>query len=357
MNKGMGEGLITAPGFTHVARIAVTRGAVSGLAISPHGDLLAITHYGDDSFSLVDLDRGAVKQTVVDVDEPFAIAVSDESAARIYVSSASASYDSVLAFDTDANRVVQTYPLAYGVGDLAVSPSGRYVYVGRTGVDGADVVVLDTSNGDEHAINIATAGTVTECLRLSRDGRHLYVAANGASTAALVVVDTQGNRILSSVEIGSSIRDIALSPDGGTAYIGSCGPDFGTVLDAVDIRDARTCVVSATYKIGDAAGVLSRLALSQDGSRAYLVGDTSVTVVSTPTMDVIGSIATGAQPSCAVESPVGDRLYVCDCAGTVTVLAVDATSTPASVLPSQDDATTLQPWDFVDLLALEPSLA
>lgn len=353
----MDEKPITAPGFTHVARIAVNRGAVSGLAISPRGDLLAITHYGDDSFSLVDLDSSAVTQTVVDVDEPFAIAMSDESAARIYVSSASESYDSVLAFDTDVNRVVQTYPLAYGVGDLAVSPSGRYVYVGRTGPDSADVIVLDTSNGDEWAINIATAETVTECLRLSRDGRHLYVAANGASAAAFVVVDTQSNRVLRTIEIGSSIRDIALGPDGATAYVGSCGPDFGTVIDAVDIRDAGKCAVSGTYKIGDAAGVLSRLTLSQDGSRAYLVGDTSVTVLSTRTMDVIGSIATGAQPSCVVESPVGDRLYVCDYAGMVTVLAVEATSTPASVPPSQDGPTTLQPWDFVDLLTLEPSLA
>ena len=71
---------------------------------------------------------------------------------------------------------------------------------------------------------------------MSPDGRRLYVAANGASTAELVVVDTQRNRVLSTVEIGSPIRDIALSPDGATAYVGSCGPDFGTVLDVVDTR-------------------------------------------------------------------------------------------------------------------------
>ena len=350
----------TAPGFLRTGEIAAQRGAVSGLAISPNGGLLMVTHYGDDSFSVIDTNSGAVAQTVIDVDEPFAVAMTDESAGRAYISSASATYDSVLAFDISANRVVETYPLAYGVSDVAVSPNGRHVYVGRTGADGADIAILDTATGDEQAIAVAEAGTVTERLRLSADGRRLYVAANGASTAELVVVDTQRNRVLSTIELGSPIRDIALSPDGATVYVGSCGPDFGTVLDVVDVRDARKCSVAATYKIGDVAGVVSSLTLSRDGSRAYLVGDTSVTVLSTRTHDVIGSIATGAQPSCVIESPAGNRLYIADYAGTITVLAVDAAATPATALTSDDDdaPTTPHPWAaFADLLALEPTPA
>jgi DNA-binding beta-propeller fold protein YncE len=341
------------------AEIAIERGAVSGIAVSADGALLMATHYGDDSFSLIDTNSGAVAHTIIDVDEPFAVAMSDESAGRAYISCASASYDSVLAFDISANRVVESYPLAFGVSDVAVSPDGRYVYAGRTGADGADIAILDTATGDEQAIDIAGAGTVTECLRLSTDGRRLFVAANAASTAELVVIDTQRNRVLSTIGIGSSIRDVALSPDGATAYVGSCGPDFGTVLDVVDVRDARKCSVAATYKIGDVAGVVSSLTLSRDGSRAYLVGDTTVTVLSTRTHDVIGSIATGAQPSCAIESPAGNRLYIADYAGTVTVLAVDAAAIPATALTSDDDApTTPHPWAaFADLLALEPTPA
>jgi DNA-binding beta-propeller fold protein YncE len=354
-----GEDSAKAPGFMRTAEIAVERGALSGIAVNSDGALLIVTHYGDDSFSLIDTNSGTVAQTVIDVDEPFAVAMSNESPGRAYISSASASYDSVLAFDISANRVVETYPLAYGVSDLSVSPNGRYVYAGRSGADGADVAILDTVTGDEQAINIAGAGTVTECLRLSADGRRLYVAANAASTAELVVVDTQRNCVLSTIEIGSPIRDIALSSDGATAYVGSCGPDFGTVLDVVDIRDARKCSVAATYKIGDVAGVVSSLTLSRDGSRAYLVGDTSVTVLSTRTQDIIGSIATSAQPSCAIESPAGNRLYIADYAGTVTVLAVDTAAIPATALTSDDDApTTPHPWAaFADLLALEPTPA
>ena len=214
-----------APGFTPIAEIAFESGAVSGVAVSHDGAVLD-GHPLRRRQSLCDRHRqrrhradGRRHRRTVRRRHVRTIR-----RGCAYVSSAAAAYDSVLAFDIDANRVVATYPLAYSISDLAVSPDGRRVYAGRTGVDGADVAILDTASGDERAISIAGAGTITERLRLSSDGRRLYVAANAASAAELVVVDAQRNRVLSHIEIGSPIRDIALSPDGATAYVGSCGP-------------------------------------------------------------------------------------------------------------------------------------
>lgn len=343
---------IGAPGFSVTGEIDVQRGAVSGLAVSPDGALLAVTHRGDDSFSLIETANGAVAETVIDIDEPFALAISDTSSRRVYVSSATAAYDSVLAFDTDANRVVATYPLAFSVTDLAVSPDGRYVYAGRTGANRADVSVLDTATGHDDAISVTTIpGTTAECVRVSPDGRRLYVAVNGASTAEFVVIDARQNRVLSTVEIGSPIRDIALSPNGSTAYIGSCSADFGTVLDVLDVRDTRKLAVTGTYKFGDVAGLLAQLTVSRDGQRVYLVGDQSVTVLSTTTQDIIGTIEIDGQPSCAIESPDGKRLYIADYAGTVTVLRIAEAPAPSSAQATDDE------WAFPDLLLLEPTLA
>ena len=347
-----------APGFTKVAEIAIERGAVSGIAVSPDGARLMVTHYGDDSFSLIDTASCAVAQTVIDIDEPFAIAVSERSAGRVYVSSASAAYDSILAFDTDANRAVASYPLAYSVTDVAVSSDGRHVYASRAAVNGADVAVVDTWTGDDDAISIATtAGTTPECVRVSPDGRLLYVAANDASTAQLVVIDTRQRRVLNTVEIGSPIRDIALSPDGATAYVGSYAPDFGTVLDVVDIRDTRTATVTNTYKFGDIAGLLAQLTVSRDGERTYLVGDQSVTVLSTSTQDVLGGIAIDGQPACAIESPDGSRLYIADYAGTVTVLTIAATAASIDAPSSDEVPTAPHQWALSNLLGLEPTPA
>ena len=349
------NGRDTAPSFTVLAKIAVGHGAVSGIAISPDGTQLVVAHYGEDALSLIDTAKGAVTQTVIDIDEPFAIATAHAPAGRVYVNVVSAAYDSILAFDVDACRVVATYPVAHSLTDLTVSPDGSHVYASRAAVNGADVAILDITTGEQDAIGIAaTAGTTAECVRVSSDGCRLYVAANGPSTAQLVVIDTHQNRVRGAVEIGSPIRDIALSPDGTTAYVGSCGSDFGAVLDVVDTR---TDIVTNTYKVGEVAGFLAQLTLSRDGERAYLVGDNGVTVLSTSTHDVVGSIAIAAQPSCVIESPDGKRLYIADYAGTVTVLAIGSTTASVDTRMLDDEPTVPNQWAPHRLLGLEPSPA
>jgi YVTN family beta-propeller protein len=335
------------PGFTVEAEIAVQH-AVSGIAVSPDGARLMVTHCGDDSVSLIDTRAGTVAQLVVDIDEPFAVAVSDNGA-RAYISTASTEHDSILAFDMDANQAIAAQPVAHSVTDLAVSPDGRHVYASRTG---ADVAIVDTATGDEDAIAIAAdAGTTAQCVRISPDGRRLYVAANGAFAAELVVIDTHTNRVASTIEIGSPIRDIALSTDGATAYVGSFNPDLGAVLDVVNTR---TNAITNTYKIGEIVGFLTQFALSSDGRRAYLVGDSSVTVMSTASHDVIGSIVTGAQPSCVTESPDGSRLYVADYAGAITVFATASTPDEVPAAPHEWGSPR---WAPSDLLGLEPTPA
>jgi YVTN family beta-propeller protein len=348
----------TPPGFTVEAEIAVQRGAVSGMAVSPDGTRLMVTHYGDDSLSLIDTGYNAVAQTVVDIDEPFAVAVSNEPAGHAYVSTVSPAYDSILAFDMDTNQVVAAHRVAHSVTDLAVSPDGKRVYASRSAANGADVAILDTTTGNEDAIGIAArAGTTAECVRVSPDGRRLYVAANGPFAAELVVIDTQSNRVLNTIEIGAPIRDIALSPDGATAYVGSCGPDFGAVLDVVEIGDTRASAIASTYKIGEIAGWLTQLALSRDGHRSYLVGDHSVTVLFTATHDVIGSIVVGAQPSCVTESPDGSRLYIADYAGVITALTTASTTASADALTPDEVPTAPHQWALSNLLGLGPTLA
>jgi DNA-binding beta-propeller fold protein YncE len=346
--------IVNAPGFTVETEIAVQRGAVTGMAVSPDGTRLIVTHNGDDSVSLIDTRHGEAAHTVVDIDEPFAVAVSDRGG-RAYVSTASAAYDSILAFDMNDNQVVAAHPVAHSVTDLAVSPDGSHVYASRTAAIGADVAILDTQTGTEDAIGIAAvAGTTAACVRVSPDGRRLFVAANGPFAAELVVIDTHTNRVASTVEIGSPIRDIALSADGATAYVASCGPEFDAVLDVID---AWTATVANTYKIGEIAGRVTQLALSRDGRRVYLVGGSRVTVWSTSTHDVIGSIVTGAEPSCLTESPDGNRVYVADYAGAITVLTIAPTTASADARTSDEILTAPNQWAFANLLGLEPALA
>jgi DNA-binding beta-propeller fold protein YncE len=342
----------TAPGFSVVAEIPMRHSAVSGIAVSADGARIMATHYGDNSVSLIDAFDRPGARTAIDTGEPFAIAIAGADGARAYVSTVSAAYDSVLAFDVNTNRVVAVHAVAHSVTDLAVSPDERHIYVSRNAINGADVAVLDTETGTQDVINIAaTPGTTTECVRVGRDGCRVYVAVNGPSTAELVVIDTHQKCVLNTVEIGSPIRDIALSPDGATAYVASCGTDFGAVLDVLDIRD--TATITSTCKISEVVGFLAQLALSRNGERAYLVGDDSVTVLSTLTYDVLGAIMVGSQPSCVVESPDGRWLYIADYAGVVTVLEIGSATASADPATPDGEPADVDQWVISDLLRLE----
>ena len=125
------------------------------------------------------------------------------------------------------------------------------------------------------------------------------------------------------VEIGLAVRDVAVSPDGAVAYVASCCPEVGAVVDVVDTR---TNKITSTRKLGEISGNITGCTLSRDGDRAYLVGDDGVTVLCTLTQDIIGTIAAIEQPSCVVESPDGKRLYIADYSGAVTVAAVAPTT-------------------------------
>jgi YVTN family beta-propeller protein len=310
----------TAVNFSTVTEIRTGHGAISSLAAGAEGTRLLATHYGDNSVSWIDTGTFAVARTVVGVNEPFAIAISGTPPGHAYVSTVSPAYDSIAAIEVGTDRVAALHPLAHSVTDLAVSPDGRHVYAGRTGVDGADVAVLDTTTGQVDAIDITAApGTVTQCVRVSPDGRRLYVATDGPSGGKLVVIDAHRKRVVNTVEIGTPIRDVAPHPDGGTVYVASCGPSFEGLFDVVDTA---TNMVTNTSKVAEISGFLTQMTVSGDGERAYVVADDRVTVLCTLTHDVIGVVAMGRRPSCAIERPDGRLLYVADYTGAVTVISM-----------------------------------
>ena len=95
--------------------------------------------------------------------------------------------------DTIARTVIATYPLAFSVTALAVSPDGKRVYAGRTGDGYADVAVIDITAERVGTIDIATGAG------MSVDARCRSTPQAGISTpqpltfvaARLVVVDLE----------------------------------------------------------------------------------------------------------------------------------------------------------------------
>ncbi|OBL00954.1 hypothetical protein A5646_20320 [Mycobacterium sp. 1245499.0] len=346
---------------TSVIRVPLHNGPISDIDISPDGRRLVVTNYGRDMVSVVDAKTCRVSSTVTGLAEPFAVAMNGADANYAYVSTATAGYDAIEVIDVVTNWRIATHRLAHSVSGLTVSPDGRYLYASRNAVRGADVTVLDTTTGELEVIELAAeTGTTTECVRVSADGRRLYVGMNGPTGGSLAMIETRTrsdnrrvggrSRIVGVIDLGLPVRDVALSDDGATAYVASCDPVAGAVLDVVDTRATE---IVGTHKVPEITGPLTRMTLSRDGARAYLVSDDRITVLSTHRQEVVGEVKVSHHPSCVVESPDGGHLYVADYSGVVTAARI-ASPTPLPRAGERD--LSIAGW-WPELPEWEPVLA
>ena len=58
--------------------------------------------------------------------------------------------------------------------------------------------------------------------------------------------------MIETIEIGLAVRDVAHQPNGAVAYVASCGPELGAVVDVVDTR---TNKITSTRKIAEISGI------------------------------------------------------------------------------------------------------
>jgi YVTN family beta-propeller protein len=348
------EGRVREVDRAQSVRIAVNRGPISDLAVSPDGGRLLVVNHGSDSVSLIDTDTRRVTGIIAGLHEPFVVAVGGHGGGRAYVSTASPAYDAIAVIDAQANAVIATHPVALRVSDLAASPDGMRVYVGRNGSDGTDLAVLDTATGCVGTVELPDATRdSTQCVRVSPDGSHLYVATNGPAGGQVFVVRAHGTpRVVGRVGIGSPIRDVALGPDGTSVCVASSAADAGAVVDVIDTRRH---TITRTRSVDDIGGILTGLSISGDGDRAYLVSDCGITVLCTLTHDIIGAVAV-PEPSRVLESPDAKWLYIADYSGAVTVLPVGSITGRETGDEARGE-TGVEGLLLSDLLAPDPAFA
>lgn len=321
---------------TLMGAATVGRGPIADMSVD--GDTLVVTNYGDHE--VVMLDAGSLAVTgVVPAREPLSVVLAG---GRAHVGVASANYDAVAVIDTTTRAVVASYPLSFNVTAMAASPDGKRVYAGRAGDGGVDVSVIDTTADRVGTIYLAKGEDANiDALRVDASGRRLYAAVSDARSSRLVVVDLETGRVRRSLEVGAPIRGLEIGLHS-TAYVLTSDINDRGVVHVVDLAANR---IMASVPVATAP---MQLALSVDGSRAYVVDYDQVVVLSTETLTVVDTIAVGARPSCVAVAM--DRLYVADCVGGVTAYSVPA---PAPMLYAP--MTVANPLAVVDLRELQPA--
>ena len=301
------------PYVTPVGVAAVGRGPIGDVAANAVA--VVVTNYGDDSVSFVNPDTLTVEETIGVPGEPFAAVVSDE---RAYVSTSSASHDAVTVIDTATRTVIATYPLAFGITALAVSPDGKRLYAGRTGRGHVDVAVIDTTAERVGTIDIATgAGIGVDAVAVDPTGKRLYVATTDVRGSQLVVVDAETTRVDRKVWVGAPVRDLTFAD--GTAYVLTSDRVRGGAVSVIDMSTNR---ITDTVELGIGAPI--QMTLSPDKTRAYIVDYDHVAVLCTLSHAVVNTVTIAARPSCVAVNSDGGRLYVADYAGDVSAFSVES---------------------------------
>lgn len=216
-------------------------------------------------------------------------------------------------------------PTFNGPEGLAVSPSGKALYVGNFG----SVSVVDTiSNSVISSFSVPGASYLTGAV-VSPDGKTLYLAAeNGDAVDVVNLADTGADPTVIT-DPQDRFRDpssLALSANGKTLYVGN----FDT--GQVDILSTTTHAISTVSDPGDVlANEVDAVALSPDGDTLYVCGRQDlVAVVDTATNTVVRTITDPAgtnfkQPTGLAVSANGATVYVENgTGGTISEIAVPA---------------------------------
>ena len=297
--------------ITLMGAVAVQRGPIGDITVGA-GSIL-VTNYGDDSVSLLNAGALARDWVIAVPGEPFAVALSDD---RAFVSTSSSDFDVISVIDTNTKSVIATYPLAFSVTALAVSPDGKRVYAGRTGDGYVDVAVIDTTAERIGTIDIATGvGIGIDAVEIDPTGKRLYVATTDTHGSSLVVVDAETARIERTVWIESPIRDLAFAD--GTAYVLTSDRARGGMVHVIDLS---TSQITDTVELG--VGMPTQMTLSPDKTRAYVVDYDHVAVLCTLSLEVVNTVTVDARPSCVAVDSDGGRLYVADYSGRVSAFTV-----------------------------------
>ncbi len=280
-----------------VSRSAPLGHRPQGLAVTPDGATAYVanvdTNAAGGALLAADLRTGAVTPLFPPAG-PAALAAAPDGT-RIYVANALA--NEVAALDTATNKITGAAHVEspYGV---ATAGDGSRVYVSsaastQTGVKTA-IVAIDAES--LNVVQTLAVDNLTTSVALSPTRNVLYAGVYDSSfglrhAGALAAIDLATGVVINSVPVGEPIRDLAITPDGGSVYAATFLFFLNDIVGGVAVVDAGDLSLSTTIGGG---GYLS-VAVTPDGSLAlafvaYYLHPGGIDIIDTATRAVVATV-------------------------------------------------------------------
>ncbi|HEY8868753.1 MAG TPA: YncE family protein [Candidatus Limnocylindrales bacterium] len=203
-----------------------------GIAVSPDGALLFVSHIFADTVSVIETLSNAVVATVPITGNPDLLGVTGDGS-RVYVThSGQISVIDVTTYTVAS--VIDSYPAGF-TGMAVASDGGRiYAAIGPSGPTNGGLLVVDPMASPPTAVRMIELRSPTS-VAMSADGSRCYVIDQGEPTSFkddLVVVDTPTDAVRR-VGFDTTLEGIAPDPTGYRVYVSNgVAPATVSVLEA-----------------------------------------------------------------------------------------------------------------------------
>ena len=204
------------------------------------------------------------------------------------------------------------------LGGVAITPNGATAYV----ADAYDGTVVPIDTATNTAGTPITVGSDPVSIAIAPNGVTAYVVNDGDGT--VTPINTATNTAGTPISAGENAYAIAIAPDGSTAYV----DDIGSSVTPIDLA---TDEAEPAIPVGSTSG-FSDIAITPNGATAYVTNDITdtVTPIDLATKTAGTAIAVADQPIGIAITPDGATAYAaCSTDGTGSVTPIDTATNTA----------------------------
>ncbi|WP_292390242.1 YncE family protein [Methanosarcina sp. UBA5] len=212
---------------------------------------------------------------------------------------------------------------------LGVAGASPFAYVAN--IDGNNVSVIDTAT--DKVVATVNTGSSPQGIAVSPDGTRVYVT--NCMSNSVSVIDAVKNKVIDTVYVGSYPTRVAVNPDGTKVYV------TNVESKTISVIDTATNNVTAIVKVGNYP---MDVEVAPDGKKAYLMNfgippdyQGNVSIIDTVTNTITATVNVEKAPQGIAVSPDGAKVYVVNSnsypyyKGTVSVIDTSTNTVTATV--------------------------